>query len=134
LQCKAFDGSPEAKFDTDDERSYFITTIYAHPEFKKISVTPPVNPPVNPPVSPPVNPQVEKLLTLFLKNERLGNQEIRELLGLKDKKSFRKYYIDPAMKIGAIEYSIPDKPNSRIQKYRLTNPGRQILMKMSGIR
>jgi len=33
-------GSPEAAFDTDDGRSYFITTIYIHPEFKKTSVTP----------------------------------------------------------------------------------------------
>ncbi|MCU0288281.1 MAG: putative DNA binding domain-containing protein, partial [Acidobacteria bacterium] len=29
--------SPEAVFDTDDERSYFIATIYIHPKFKKSS-------------------------------------------------------------------------------------------------
>jgi len=66
---------------------------------------------------PPVTPPVEKLLELFQGNEFLGNKQIRELLGLKGRKNFRNYYIDPAMGIGAIEYTIPDKPNSRMQKY-----------------
>jgi ATP-dependent DNA helicase RecG len=110
-------GSPEAVFNTDEERSYFITTIHVHPEFKK------------PLAAPPVTPPVEKLLKLFTGDESLGNQQVRELLGISDRKGVRKYYIDPAMKINAIEYTIPDKPNSRLQKYRLTNIGRQILLK-----
>ena len=54
-------------------------------------------------------------------------EQIRELLKLKDRKYFRKYYITPALEIGAIEYTIPDKPRSRMQKYRLTGLGRKIL-------
>jgi ATP-dependent DNA helicase RecG len=118
-------GSPQAVFDTDDERTYFITTIYIHPEFKEASVTPPVTPHVTPPVTPPV----AKLLKLFSENEFLGNQQIRELLGIKDRKRVRKYYIAPAMALGVIEYTIPGKPKSRNQKYRLTSLGRKILMK-----
>jgi ATP-dependent DNA helicase RecG len=120
-------GSPEARFETDDERSYFITTIYTHPEFKKSSVAPPVAPPVTPPVTPPV----KKLLELFSENESLGNQRVRELLGVKDRKGVRKYYIDPAIEIGVIEYTIPDKPNSRNQEYKLTSLGRKILMEIN---
>jgi ATP-dependent DNA helicase RecG len=91
-------------------------------EFKRVSFTPPV--------TPPVTPQIEKLLKLFSENEVLGNQQIRDLLGLRDRKSFRYYYIDPAMETGAIEYTIPDKPNSRMQKYRLTSLGKKISMKI----
>jgi predicted transcriptional regulator len=32
------------------------------------------------------------------------------------------------MKAGLIEYTIPEKPNSRLQKYRLTNKGRNLLL------
>ncbi|HLP58894.1 MAG TPA: hypothetical protein VK186_08695, partial [Candidatus Deferrimicrobium sp.] len=62
--------------------------------------------------------------------DSLGNQQIRELLNLKDKKSIREFYIGPALEIGAIEYAIPDKPNSPLQKYRLTSLGREILKKI----
>lgn len=114
-------GSPDAVFDTDDERSYFITTLYLHPEFK------------NSPVPPPVTPPVEKLLGLFINHDSLGNQQIRELLNLKDKKSIREFYTGPALEIGAIEYAIPTKPNSPLQKYRITSLGREILKKIKPV-
>ncbi|MDQ1355140.1 MAG: ATP-dependent helicase RecG, partial [Acidobacteriota bacterium] len=74
-----------------------------------------------------------KLLGLFINHDSLGNQHIRELLNLKDKKSIREFYIGPALEIGAIEYAIPDKPNSPLQKYRLTSLGREILKKINPI-
>lgn len=39
---------------------------------------------------------------------------------------FRKTYIKPAIKEGFIEMTIPDKPNSRFQKYRLTSKGEKL--------
>ncbi|UCH96031.1 MAG: hypothetical protein JSV88_04055 [Candidatus Aminicenantes bacterium] len=96
-----------------------------------ISTIAPQSPPMIPPMIPPVTPPVEKLLKLFSENESLGNQRIRELLGIKDRKGVRKYYIDPAMELGAIEYTIPDKPNSRNQKYKLTSLGKKILFEIS---
>ncbi len=75
-------------------------------------------------------PHVKKLLVLFHKNESLGRQEIGELLGLADRMNMREYYIGPAMEIGAIEYTLPEKPKSRKQKYRLTDLGRKILMEI----
>lgn len=42
------------------------------------------------------------------------------LLQLKDDKHFRQLYLIPAIEQGLIEMTIPDKPRSRNQKYRLT--------------
>jgi len=50
-------------------------------------------------------------------------------LELKDEKHFRKYYQQVAVAAGFLEMTIPDKPNSRLQKYRLTEKGRASLRK-----
>ncbi len=45
--------------------------------------------------------------------------ELREMLGLKHRQTFRENYLHPALQQGLIERTLPDKPNSRLQKYRL---------------
>lgn len=66
-----------------------------------------------------VTPQVEKLLSV-LKGE-MSRVEIQENLNLSDKKNFVMNYLQPALELGLIEMTIPDKPNSRLQRYRKTN-------------
>lgn len=79
------------------------------------------------PVTPPVTPPVGKLIIALAKSGEMGNSEIRQRLGLKDRAHLREHYIIPALKEGLIEYTIPDKPNSRLQKYQLTAKGREIV-------
>ena len=74
---------------------------------------------------PPVKPPVGRLLDLLNKNVELGNLEILTLLHLKDRRRMRESYIKPAMELGLIEYTVPDKPTSRNQKYRLTSKGKE---------
>ena len=50
-------------------------------------------------------------------------------LGLKDRKHFVESYLQPALTQGMIALTIPDKPNSRLQKYRLTQAGQLQLLK-----
>lgn len=76
-----------------------------------------------PQVAPQVAPQVGRLL-LVLQNE-MTRAEIQDALQLRDRKSFRELYLTPALSQGLVEMTIPDKPNSRLQKYRLTSKGRQ---------
>ena len=40
------------------------------------------------------------------------------LLGLKHRPTFRDNYLLPALELGIIEMTVPDKPNSSNQKYR----------------
>ncbi len=49
--------------------------------------------------------------------------EIQEALGLSDEDSFRKVYLLPALDAGVMEMTIPDKPRSSKQRYRLTALG-----------
>ena len=76
-------------------------------------------------VSPQVTPQVGELLAVI--QGEMGRETLQSALGLSDRKSFRERYLKPALADGLIEMTIPDKPNSRLQKYRLTDKGRQLL-------
>jgi hypothetical protein len=57
----------------------------------------------------------------------MSNAEIRARMGLADRTHLREHYIDPALAQGLIEPTVPDKPRSRLQKYRLTEQGQQVL-------
>ena len=54
----------------------------------------------------------------------MSRSEIQKRLGLTDEKHFREYYQQPAIALGLLEMTIPDKPRSSRQKYRLTDKGR----------
>ena len=75
-------------------------------------------------ITPQVTPQVTRLLEVL--HGEMTRREIMKKLGLKDRVHFRKKYILRAMESGHIEMTIPEKPNSRLQKYRLTDKGRNV--------
>lgn len=83
-----------------------------------------VAPEVAPEVTPEVTPEIERLLRV-LKGE-MSRAEIMQRLGLKDEKHFRVAYQQVGMALGLIEMTLPDKPQSRLQKYRLTEAGRAL--------
>lgn len=78
-----------------------------------------------PQVTPQVTPQVGELLRVI--QSEMGREELQSALSLRDRKSFRERYLKPALADGLIEMTIPAKPNSRLQRYRLTEKGRQWL-------
>lgn len=63
------------------------------------------------------NSYIQKLLHV-LGDEELSAAEIMRRLGLSHRPTFRKNYLNPALEQGFINMTIPDKPNSRNQKYR----------------
>ena len=76
-------------------------------------------------VTPEVTPEVRRMLAVITGEMTRG--EIQERLGLKDEKHFRENYQQVGVKLGLIEMTIPDKPNSRLQKYRLTPKGKAVI-------
>lgn len=60
---------------------------------------------------------VERILSA-LSDETLSATELMERLELSHRPTFRKNYLNPALEQKLIERTIPDKPNSKNQKYR----------------
>ena len=65
--------------------------------------------------------QVKKLVSVLVKE--MGRSELQDLLSIKNRDYFRTNYLNSAIDSGYIELTIPDKPNSQNQKYRLTAKG-----------
>ena len=79
---------------------------------------------ITPQETPQDSPQVKRLLEVLANSPQpMNRNELQSHLKLKDRKSFRKRYLKPALDKGLITMTIPDKPNSRLQKYSLTQRG-----------
>ncbi len=60
---------------------------------------------------------VKRLLDVMEFDIPYSAKTLMDLLGLKSRETFRKHYMDPALKQGIVERTIPEKPNSKNQKY-----------------
>lgn len=60
---------------------------------------------------------VKRLLACMEYDIPYPSSAIMERLGLKSKETLRKHYLKPALAAGLIQMTIPDKPNSRNQRY-----------------
>lgn len=64
-----------------------------------------------------VSEYVKRMLAVMEYDVPYTSNSIMETLGLKSKETLRKNYINPAMELGLIKMTLPDKPNSRNQRY-----------------
>ena len=78
------------------------------------------------PVTDLVTDPADRLI-LAIGKRTLAPSEIQQQLHMKHRPTFRVNYLHPAQEQGLIEMTIPDKPTSRLQKYRLTEAGLSLL-------
>jgi ATP-dependent DNA helicase RecG len=121
LKEMAANGSPAPLFETDDERLAFVIRLPRHP----LARVPTGD-------AGEVTPEVEKVIRAL--PGALSRQVLQDALGMKDDEHFRKAYLLPALASGLVEMTLPDKPRSSKQRYRLTALGRQWLKTHSGKR
>lgn len=75
--------------------------------------------------TPDVTPEVRRMLLVM--DGEMTRKQIQEKLGLRDEKHFRESYQQPAVASGFIEMTLPDKPKSPLQKYRITAKGSALI-------
>ena len=138
LRVMKANGSPAPEFETDEDHSYFITRLLVHPQtiIGGDSKEPTAQdtaqvadhegsttPQATPQATPQVTPQVARLVSVL--QGEADRETLQSLLGLSDRKYFRKAYLSQAIKEGLVEMTIPEHPNSMNQKYRLTQAGKR---------
>jgi ATP-dependent DNA helicase RecG len=62
-----------------------------------------------------------------LEHGEKSSGELRSALNLSHRPTFRSNYLHPALEKGLIELTMPEKPTSSKQRYRLTDKGKQML-------
>jgi len=133
IQAMRENGSPPAEFEFDEDHSYFMVRLPVHPAALEVAesgaagASPRVGEDsTQPPTQSPTQQTdpVVRLLILLQEGE-LSSGALRQALEIKHRPTFRTNYLHPAMQQGLIEYTIPEKPNSPLQKYRLTDKGRE---------
>ncbi len=117
LRVMAENGSPAPEFETDKDRTYFLIRL---------------------PIHAGATPQVGTKLALSrhqvdIIKKCLVESTLLDLLaitGRSDRTKFRNQVLSPLIEDGLIEMTIPDKPRSSKQKYRLTTAGRAMVAQM----
>jgi ATP-dependent DNA helicase RecG len=91
-----------------------------------------LSPPGKPPGKSPgeVTGEIRRLIGAIV--SEMTRQEMQNALELKHEDHFRKAYLLPALEANLIEMTIPGKPKSSKQRYRLTPLGKAIRARSIG--
>jgi len=133
LHAMQANGSPPPVFDFDEDHTYFMCRLPIHPQANMPEgliepLTAAVESGAQSGVQSGVQSQMAMAVLRELEGDAAGKSSIAKSLG----KTGRTRYLSDLMKKllndELVEYTIPDKPNSRLQKYRLTKKGRKVLL------
>ena len=64
----------------------------------------------------------------LLEDSELGRKEVADIFRVSSRSGYFKRFLADLVEDGLVEYTIPEKPRSRLQKYRLTEKGRSALV------
>ena len=108
-------GSPAPEFEFDEDHSYFLVRLPVHPAaLEVVQQKPRPSRPESQPES--LDPRVLEILS----SGPASKAELSEKLGQREVSGQLNKVMRDLIAEGRVEYALPDKPNSRLQKYRLT--------------
>lgn len=130
--------SPELRFETDNERSYFLAVLRVHSDVRELSkkdssffevgkssrVLGELGTCLSQVCTKSVPSTGADVMLLNLYKD--GEQSIGTLMEWvteSNRTRFRKNYLNPLMECNLVAFTIPDKPTSSNQEYKLTKKG-----------
>ena len=121
----AANGSPAQLLETDDNGLSCVIRPARHPLYFAPEVGGgEVTGEVTDQVTDQVTAEIARLLAAAAQGEHTRNA-LQEALGLKHTPHFQQAVLLPALEAGLIEMTLPDKPRSSKQRYRLTPQGQR---------
>lgn len=149
-------GSPLPIFDTDTQSTYFLATLPAHELAASVQQSVQQNVQqsksdirssgelaewiklADPHTPGRTNDQIKNLIKTHISDYAIqimstlipfprSRKALLEAIGLSNHTKNKERHIDPLIQIGWIAYTIPENPNHRSQKYKLTLTGRHAL-------
>jgi ATP-dependent DNA helicase RecG len=123
----ARNGSPPPRFSTDEGRTYFLAELPVHPELPGVGQA--HDKAHDEAHDEPLSETAEQILVLLATAPR-SRAELTGALGIKSSRAghFLRA-VEQIRRLGLAELTIPDKPQSRNQKMRITEAGRAWLVR-----
>ena len=125
LRAMHENGSPAPRFETDDDRTYLFVRLPLRPA--PVVTEQPV--PTDIGTKPGPSRDQVKILTKCLEPSALA--DLLQLIGRTNRTKFQDQVIAPMIDAGLLEMTLPGKPTSRLQKYRITDAGRAWLARQT---
>ena len=138
LHAMELNGSPPPEFEFDEDHSYFMVRLPVHPQARSIESAQGTDEGAQPKVQSEsrLESRLESALAakvlLLLRNSEMGKAGMASGLGHKTVSGELHKQVKRLLGLDLIAMTIPDKPNSRLQRYRLTAKGRELLASLGG--
>jgi ATP-dependent DNA helicase RecG len=127
-------GSPLPEFEFDEDHSYFMVRLPVHPAALEVaeSVTGEEAEAATVATGTKLGLSRDQVVILHQAIEENGISELMAVTGRANRTKFRDQVLNSLLAEGLLEMTIPDKPTSSKQKYRLTQKGRALLTTLNG--
>ena len=116
-------GSPAPLFESDDDRTWFLTRLPVHEQARSEP-----SGQVTPQDTPQDTPQVEQLVAALA--GEMSRSQVQATIGIRDRNYFTTANLRPAFESGLIEMRLPGKATSGNHRYRRTAAGKAVVQEV----
>jgi len=133
LEAMKKNGSPPAEFEFDEDHSYFMVRLPVHPAALEVAErsmgdeSEVGSVPSKDQVRTKSGLSADQVKLLNSASKEQGIAELMAVIGRANRTKFRDQFLNPLLDVGYLEMTVPDKPRSSKQKYRLSEKGLTVL-------